>query len=193
MKSGPLPFLIPLALRVSQFIDRSHQILGRCTAWLCIVMIAVGSWNVVGRYVGRALGENLTSNVLIETQWYLFDLIFLLGGAYALQCNDFVRVDLLYSHFNTRQKAIANLVGTLLFQIPFCILILIYSWQFVSFSWATWEVSPDPDGLPVYPIKTMILVGFTTMLLQGISEVLKNLLILTGHLTPQDNSYGSEL
>jgi TRAP-type mannitol/chloroaromatic compound transport system permease small subunit len=72
-------------LKLSAWIDRCNEYLGRFVYWLSLIMIAVGTWNVIGRYVGRTLGQNLSSNALIETQWYIFDVIFLLGAAYTLK------------------------------------------------------------------------------------------------------------
>ena len=166
-------------LRLSRWIDGLNERVGRFTYWLVLVMIGVGVWNVIGRYLGNAIGRNLSSNAFIETQWYLFDLVFLLGGAYTLKHNSHVRVDVLQTNWNTQQKALADLVGTVLFLLPFCILVIVFSWRTVLESWATWETSPDPGGLPRYPIKSMIIVSFALLFLQGISEAIKNLAILT--------------
>lgn len=168
-------------LRFAQFIDRINATIGKLTAWLCVLVIAVGTWNVAGRYVGRAVGQNLSSNALIETQWYLFALIFLLGAAYTLQQDEFVRVDLVYSRLSPRYQALANFLGTVLFLLPFCGLILFYSWGTIANSWAIREMSPDPNGLPRYPIKTMILVSFSLLFLQGIAEAIKNFATFTGY------------
>ena len=149
-------------------------------------MVLVGVWNVVGRYLGRWLGQNLTSNALIEIQWYLFDLVFLLGAAYALKHNEHVRVDLFYKGWNRKRKALANLICTLLFLIPFSVMVIYYSWGTIINSWKIWEISPDPGGLPRYPIKSMIIVGFVLLIFQGISEAIKNWAIFTDKLTPQE-------
>ena len=169
-------------LQVARRIDRFINVIGKLAYWLVLVMIGVGVWNVLGRYVGNAIGQNLSSNGLIETQWYLFDLVFLLGAAYTLQHNDHVRVDVFYARFNQKQKAIADLIGTVFFLIPFSILVLYFSWGAVSKSWAVRETSPDPGGLLRYPIKTMILVCFVLLILQGIADAIKNWAIIQGHL-----------
>ena len=172
-------------LQVARRIDRFVNTIGKLAYWLVLVMIGIGVWNVLGRYVGNAIGQNLSSNGLIETQWYLFDLVFLLGAAYTLQHNDHVRVDVFYARFNPKQKAIADLVGTLFFLIPFSILVLYFSWGAISKSWAVRETSPDPGGLLRYPIKTMILICFVLLILQGISDAIKNWAIIQGHPTKQ--------
>lgn len=170
-------------LRLSRIIDAVNEYLGRATYWLVLLMVLVGVWNVIGRYGGYLLGRNLTSNALIEIQWYIFDIIFLLGAAYTLKRNEHVRVDVLYSTWNRKQRAIADLAGSVLFLIPFCIMVIYFSWDTILASWAIREGSPDPGGLPRYPIKTMIIVGFVFLIFQGISEAIKNLAIVTGHIT----------
>ena len=172
-------------LALSRWIDRVNSLIGRLASGLLLVMIAVGSWNVIGRYVGQAVGRNLSSNALIETQWYLFSIVFLLGAAYTLRRNDHVRVDVLYSRWNPRQQARANLAGTLLFLLPFSTLMLWFSWQWVLASWRIQEQSPDPGGLPRYPIKTVILLSFITLIFQGISEAIKSFAQLRSGVAPE--------
>mgnify|MGYP003552348803 FL=1 len=109
-----------------------------------------------------------SSNAYLEAQWYLFSLIFLLGGAYALKHNAHVRIDLVYGRLSKRTQAWIDLVGTLLFLIPM--------------SLAIRETSPDVGGLPRWPIKIALPVGFALLALQGLSELIKRLAFLTGHL-----------
>lgn len=181
-----------ILLRLSRMIDGLNELIGRLTYWLVMLMVLVGVWNVIGRYLGRSIGQNLTSNALIEIQWYIFDLVFLLGGAYALKHNEHVRVDIFYTRWSPKRKALANLIGTILFLIPFSIIVIIVSWGAVFNSWAILETSPDPGGLPRYPIKTMIIVSFILLFLQGISEAIKNFAIFTGKLAPYQESHESE-
>jgi len=170
--------LLPIARK----IDRLTNLIGQLASWLVLVMIGVGVWNVLSRYIGHAIGKNLSANGLIETQWYLFDIVFLLGAAYALQHQEHVRVDVFYAQWNRRRKALADLLGTLFFLLPFSALVIYFSWGSVVRSWSVWETSPDPGGLARYPIKTMIIVSFTLLILQGISDVIKNWAIYTGVL-----------
>lgn len=154
-------------------------------------MIGVGVWNVLGRYIGNAIGQNLSSNALIETQWYLFDLVFLLGAAYTLQHNEHVRVDVFYDRWNKRRQAMANLFGTLVFLLPFSVLVIYFSWGSVLQSWAVRETSPDPGGLARYPIKSMIIVSFLLLIAQGISDAIKNWAIIKGYLPERQPTDGS--
>ena len=165
-------------LQLSRFIDTVNEWIGRLAYWLVLFMVLIGVWNVVGRYLGRLVGYNLTSNALIEIQWYLFDLVFLLGGAYALKHNGHVRVDIFYKDLSPRRKALINFVGSLVL-ISFCAWVIYYSWGTVLNSWENWEMSPDPGGLPRYPIKSFIIIGLLLVIFQGISEAIKNLAILT--------------
>ena len=175
-------------LALAQGIDRVIAWIGQSAAWLALVMLAIGGWNVVGRYVGKILGQNLSSNSLLEAQWYLFDLIFLLGAAYTLKKNDHVRVDIIYKSLGDRQRALVNLLGTLLFLLPFCGLVIFYSWGSVVNSWQIWENSPDPGGLPRYPIKSIIIVSFVLLIIQGISEAIKNWVIVCGYGTAKGDN-----
>ncbi|MGB7440292.1 MAG: TRAP transporter small permease subunit [Coleofasciculaceae cyanobacterium] len=180
-------------LSISRIIDTFNEWVGRLTYWLVLFMVFVGVWNVVGRYLGRYLGQNLSSNAFIETQWYLFDLVFLLGAAYTLRHDEHVRVDVFFKNWNYKWRALANLIGTFLFLIPFCLMVIYFSWGTILNSWKILEVSPDPGGLPRYPIKSIIIVSFVLLILQGISEGIKNLAIFTGNLTPQEERHDSSL
>ena len=164
----------PVDWAVAQ-IDRLSEAMGRTVSWLTLAMVLVGAYNAVARYVGRFLGLNLSSNALIETQWYMFSLVFLLAASYALRRDAHVRVDVVYGGLSPRQKAWIDLLGSLLFLIPFCVFGLVVSWPSVRNSIAVLEVSPDPGGLPRYPIKAVILVSFTLLLLQGLAEFVRNL------------------
>jgi TRAP-type mannitol/chloroaromatic compound transport system permease small subunit len=175
-------------LRLSSAIDQINEKIGQLALWLVLLMVGVGVWNVIGRYIGKAIGQNLTSNAWIETQWYIFDLVFLLGAAYALKHDEHVRVDIFYSRWNRKWRALADLFGTIFFLIPFSLLVIYFSWNAIAQSWITREVSPDPGGLVRYPIKTMIIVSFVLLIVQGVSEIIKNWAIYTGQLPPQRDS-----
>lgn len=150
---------------------------GVASAGMVFLMVVLGVWNVIGRYLGKIIGQNLSSNGLIELQWYLFDIVFFMGAAYALKNNSHVRVDVFYKDFSPKLKALINILGVVLFLFPFCGVIIYFSWQYVLSSWQTGEVSADEGGLPRYPIKTLIIVGPALLILQGFSELIKNIAI----------------
>jgi TRAP-type mannitol/chloroaromatic compound transport system permease small subunit len=163
-------------------IDRLNDWIYALIRWLTLAMIVVGAYNAIARYVTRWTGVPLSSNAYFELQWYMFSVIFLLGAAYALNHDAHVRVDVVYSRLSERGRAWVDVLGTLFFLIPFCVLMLVTSWPAVRNSWAVREVSPDPGGLPRYPIKALVLVCFALLLLQALSQLVKKSAILRGYV-----------
>jgi len=168
------------ALALSRRIDSLTNLIGKGSSWLILAMTLIGAFNAVARYLGRYLGVNLSSNAYIELQWYMFSLVFLLGAAYALRKDSHVRVDVLYGRLSRRGRAWIDLLGTLLFLLPFSLFALWVSWPSVLSSWKVLETSPDPGGLVRYPIKSMILVCFFLLALQAVSELIKLVSFLRG-------------
>lgn len=177
------PGLVPTA------IDRLNGAIGHFVRWLVALMVFFGAFNAVARYLNRFTDTNLASNAYLEAQWYLFSLVFLLGAAYALREDAHVRVDVLYGRLGPRGKAWIDLAGTVLFLIPFSILMLWVSWPSVAASWRVRELSPDPGGLPRYPIKTVALVAFVLLLLQGVSQLYKQVALLRGTVEPAEEGH----
>ena len=181
--------LIRKLLKFSQFIDNGADKLGWLSNWLVLLTIGVGFFNVVVRYMGRFIGVQLSSNALLELQWYLFSLTFLFGFVYILRHGENVRVDFLYTNMSEKKRALVDFVGTVLFLIPFCLLGIwvtinpvLQSWGRLSDgSWGTWEISSDANGLPRAPIKTMVSIALLLLLLQSISQAIKYLAVLLGY------------
>jgi TRAP-type mannitol/chloroaromatic compound transport system permease small subunit len=161
-----------------QWIDNLNERLGRITSWLVLLVVLLGAWNAVARYLTRFTDHQLSSNAYLEAQWYLFSAIFLLGAAYTLQRDEHVRVDVLHGALPVRARAAIDLAGTLLFLIPFCVFMIWASWFPVKNSWAILENSPDPGGLPRYPVKTLIPLAFVLLLLQGVAILKKKAALL---------------
>jgi TRAP-type mannitol/chloroaromatic compound transport system permease small subunit len=180
-----------LLLSLASAIDWLTEQIGRLAVMIVPLLVVIGFTNVITRFVGRAIGQQLSSNAAIEWQWYLFSILFLLLFAYILKHNVNVRVDFLYANWSPKQRAIVDLVGTLLFIIPFCLMGMYYSWGPILSSWGrqfdgtwgTWEISPDPNGLPRAPIRSMILVGLGLLLLQSISQTIKYVAVINGTLS----------
>jgi TRAP-type mannitol/chloroaromatic compound transport system permease small subunit len=168
--------------RLADFIDRLSDRLGRWVSWLILAMVLVGAANAVGRYAGRSLGLNLSSNAALELQWYLFSLVFLLAAGYTLKRDSHVRVDVIYGRLSAKMRSWIDLLGGVLFLLPFCIFSLWVSWPSVRNSWAVFEQSPDPGGLARYPIKSVILVAFALLALQGLAQVIHSVGALRGDL-----------
>lgn len=182
-------------LRVARTIDRMNSWIGRGCAWLAVIMVAIGAYNAIVRYLSRYTGVGLSSNAYIELQWYLFSVLFLLGAAHTLERGGHVRVDVIYAKFSAKARAWIDLVGTILFLIPFTLMAIVVSWPSVRNSWKVLEVSPDPGGLPRYPVKTVILLGFALLLIQGTSQSIKVIARLRGVDTPafpEDSPTGGE-
>lgn len=182
-------------LRVAAVIDRLSERVGRAASWLTLLMVLIGAFNAIARYLGRFVGVQLSSNGWLELQWYLFSLIFLLAAAYALRTDSHVRVDVLFARISDRGRAWINVIGTAALLIPFCIFMLVVSWSTVRNSWAIREVSSDPGGLPRYPLKTFILVCFALLLLQAVAELIREIAALrrgtpTEHDRPHEPTEG---
>lgn len=180
--------------RAASWIDRMNDRIGAVIRWLVLVMVVVGAYNALARYTTPYTDLSLTSNALIDLQWYLFSLVFLLGAAYALNHDVHVRVDVLYSRLGPRGQAWIDLLGTVLFLLPFSAVMLWVCFPAVRNSWVIGEVSPDPGGLPRYPIKAVILVSFVLLLLQGAAQVVKKVAVIrTGEPLDGDRGLRAEL
>lgn len=155
-------------------VDGLNDKIGVTIRWLTLIMVLIGAAGALVRYFARGLGLSLNLTPLIEAQWYAFSVIFLMGAAYGLSKDVHVRVDVLYSALSKKVRAWIDLVGTVIFLVPFSVLMLYVSWPAVRNSFAVREVSPDPGGLPRYPIKALILVSFALLLLQAVSQLLKH-------------------
>lgn len=175
----PATGLWAVAAGFSRVIDAISGFFGKISQFLVFVVFAAGILNVTLRYVGRAIGEQLTSNLWIEAQWYLFALIALLGLAIGVRDGVNPRVDFWYADFSVKKKAAVDLFfhwGLLAFSF----VALRISWPFVERSFTSRETSPDPNGLSRWPLKAVILLAFTLFLLQVVSEIIKSSLTVAG-------------
>jgi TRAP-type mannitol/chloroaromatic compound transport system permease small subunit len=160
--------------KLTSRLDRLSEAIGKFSSWFVGAMVLVTCLVVLLRY-----GLNMGSVFLQDVVLYLHGALFLLGAAFTLNRDSHVRVDIFYRNFSDRTKALVNVIGNLIFLMPFCITVFIYSWGFVEFSWKIMEKSPEPDGIPlVYLQKTLLLVVCVLLFLQSISETLKNFMRL---------------
>ncbi|WP_135257367.1 TRAP transporter small permease subunit [Thermus caldilimi] len=164
-------------LAISRFIDALNERVGTLVVWLVLAVTLLSAANALMRYIFR-----YSSNAYLEAQWYLFSLIFLWGAGWTLKHNGHVRVDVLYARFSPRTRLWIDFLGTLLFLLPMVVLTLWLAWPIVAESVRIREWSPDAGGLPRWPIKVALLVGFVLLGLQGISELIKRGLTLAGKL-----------
>ena len=183
--------------QVARLFDRINAGAAWLARWAVLLMLAIGIWNVIGRYLGSAIGINLSSNGLIEAQWYLFDLIFLLGLGWTLQKGGHVRVDVLQSRWSERRRNRQELKGLLVLLLPFAFGVMAIAIAPALRAWSIGELSPDPGGLPRTWVKTLIPLGFLLLGLQGVAEALRLRLALqkgeTDPATDKQNQGGPAL
>lgn len=168
--------LVRTVSSISAAIDIINKKIGEWVSYFTFLMAAITFVVVILRY-----GFNLGWIAMQESIVYLHAAVFLLGSAYTLQHDGHVRVDVFYRGFSEKRKALVNLVGTLFLLLPVMLFITLVSWHYVLESWQTLEGSMESGGLPfLYVLKSFILLFSITMLLQGISEVIKQSMILAG-------------
>lgn len=154
-----------LARRIDAWQDR----FGRGVSWLSLLMVIVVFEDVLSRYLFRR-----TFVFMQEFEWYLFGTLYLLAAGYTMLYDEHVRVDIVYSKLSPRRKAWLDFVLLWIFFFPSCLLVVYTAWPFVRNSWAVWEGSPDPGGIPGrWALKSMIILGFLGLLVQGISQAIK--------------------
>jgi TRAP-type mannitol/chloroaromatic compound transport system permease small subunit len=161
---------------IARFIDRINQWVGNGVAWVTLGLVLVVFVDVVMRYL-----LNASFVFTQELEWHLFGFIFLIGAGYTLLHDGHVRVDIIYQRLGIKGRAWTNLLGVIFFLIPGCIMVISTSWQFAANSFSMMEGSPDPGGIPFrFIIKGCIPVGFTLLLLQGISLGLHSFMQILG-------------
>jgi len=156
---------------ICRWIDSINEWIGRGVAFITAGLVVVMFSDVVMRYLFKK------SFVLVqELEWHLFGFIFLIGAGYTLLYDGHVRVDVIYQKLKPAAKAWINLLGTIFFLIPGCLMVIITSWKFTHNSWMVFEGSPDPGGIPLrFIIKGAITVGFALLLMQGLALGLRSL------------------
>lgn len=159
-----------LLLRFSRAVDALNRMIGRATYWLVLVAVLISSFNAIAR---KTL--SMSSNAMLEIQWYLFAAIFLLCAGYTLLNNEHVRVDLIFGRLSRRKQLMVEMFGTLVFLAPMTILILVLSWNPFMDALTSGEVSSNAGGLIRWPVKLLIPVGFALLALQGVSELIKSI------------------
>ena len=166
--------MIQLLSKIENGIGALNEALGRMASWLTFVLVLLVCFDVTVRYL-----FNDTQAWIMELEWHLFALIFLLGAGYTLKHDHHVRVDLFYTKFSKRDKAWVNLIGAILFLIPWCLIIITFSFHYANTSFQIGEGSPDPGGLPArYLIKFAITFGIGLLLLQAIASVCNSIITL---------------
>ncbi len=164
-------------LRLSGVIDAINRRIGQWVAWAILLAVVISTGNAVVRKL-----FDTSSNAWLEMQWYLFGAVFMLCASWTLLANEHIRIDVVNNLFPKAARDWIDVMGHLLFLLPFTILMV---WLTVPFVWKSFigtEQSVNAGGLIVWPAKFLILLGFVMLTAQGISELIKRLAIITGDL-----------
>lgn len=165
-----------LLIKVSTFISQLNHFIGCTLSWLTALMACV----MVIVVIGRAL--NIGNLALQESITYMHALVFMLCLGFTLKEKGHVRVDINYRKLNPLDKAWVDVIGSIVFLLPFALFLTLISWQFVKESWRIWEGSANPGGIQaVFLLKTLIPISGILLALQGVAECLRNTFtLLTG-------------
>ena len=169
---------VGILLAFSRWIDWVNQLLGKVADWLVLLSCLVSAGNAMVRYA-----YDISSNAWLELQWYMFAWIVMLGASYTLKRNEHVRVDIFYMTLSRRGQIWVDIIGTVLFLLPACVLLAWLSWPFFLQSFPN-EYSTNAGGLLRWPVKLLVPAGFVLVALQGVSELIKRIAALRGHEIP---------
>jgi TRAP-type mannitol/chloroaromatic compound transport system permease small subunit len=165
-------------LAISAAIDRLNAKIGAVANFLILLSCLVSAGNAMTRYA-----FNLSSNAWLEAQWYMFAVVVMFGASYTLRRNEHVRVEIFYLMLSERGQEWLDLICTLLFMVPVCLLLAYLSWPFFYQAFEVNEWSSNAGGLLRWPIKFVLPGGFALLALQGVSESIKRIAALKGATT----------
>lgn len=169
-------------LRFSFVTDKVTAVISRVASWLVLATVLVSVANAFIRYIGSIQIGSLTltsSNAWLEMQWYLFSGVFLLAAAHTLQRNEHVRVDVIFVSLPKRVQQWINLLGHVFMLLPFSALMIFFAVPFMMTAYKQSEVSGN-GGLLIWPVKALVVIGFTLLFLQCLSEIIKQIAIMRG-------------
>jgi TRAP-type mannitol/chloroaromatic compound transport system permease small subunit len=162
-------------LKLSRWIDTMTEFVGRWVSWLILAAVLISAANAIVR---KAF--NMSSNGLLEIQWYLFAAVFLLAAGYTMLRGEHVRIDVVLGRFSKRTQLTVEAVCIVLFLFPFCLNVIRLVWPLVVTAYVTGEMSSNAGGLIRWPVFALVPVGFTLLLVQGVSELIKRIAFLQG-------------
>ena len=162
-------------MMISRGIDRLNQTVGQFTTWLILATTLISAGNAIVR---KAFDSS--SNALLEVQWYLFAAVFMLGAGYGLLKNSHVRIDFISGMLSPRTRNWIDVGGILLALFPFCVICIYLSWPLFMQALNTGEMSSNAGGLIRWPVYALVPAGFTLLMLQGLSELIKRISFLMG-------------
>ena len=162
-------------LKISNGIDAFTKWMGKRLAWLILVAVVVSALNAVVRK-----SFDTSSNSWLELQWVLFSIVFLLCSSWTLLDNEHIRIDIVNNLLPKPVRNAIELIGHGFFLLPLCIIMIITGGPFFMRSVEINEQSGNAGGLPQWPAKSLIIIGFTMLLVQGISELIKRIAVMRG-------------
>lgn len=162
-------------LKLSRGIDAFTRWTGKRLAWLILVAVIVSALNAIVRKV-----FDTSSNSWLELQWVLFSIVFLLCSPWTLLDNEHIRIDIVNQMLPKRVRDSIDVVGHVVFLMPLCIVMIVTGGPFFMRSVEINEQSGNAGGLPQWPAKSLIIIGFTFLLAQGISELIKRIAVMRG-------------
>jgi TRAP-type mannitol/chloroaromatic compound transport system permease small subunit len=164
-------------LKLSRLIDLVNTWIGKVTMWLVLAAVLISAGNAIIR---KAF--NIGSNAFLEIQWYLFAAVFMLGVGYVMLKNAHVRIDFISSKLSKRTNAIIDAIGIIVFTIPLSVIMIDLGWPLFMRAFTSGEMSQNAGGLIRWPVMGLVPLGFAILLLQAVSELIKRIGFLTGHL-----------
>ena len=184
---GALDKVVDALLPLARAIDTMNRWLGKRIAWLIMAAVLVSATNAIVRKVFDA-----SSNSWLELQWVLFSIVFLLCSPWTLLDNEHIRIDIVNQMLPKRVRSTIDVVGHALFLLPLCIIMVITSIPFFWRSWLIDEQSGNAGGLPQWPSKSLLMIAFALLFLQGISELIKRIAVMNGTIPdPHENQKSS--
>ena len=162
-------------LNISRGIDALTRWLGKRLAWLILVAVVVSALNATVRKT-----FDISSNSWLELQWVLFSIVFLLCSSWTLLDNEHIRIDIVNNLLPKQVRNSIDVIGHAFFLIPLCIVMIITGGPFFMRSVEINEQSGNAGGLPQWPAKSLIIIGFTMLLVQGMSELIKRIAVMRG-------------
>jgi TRAP-type mannitol/chloroaromatic compound transport system permease small subunit len=162
-------------LPVSRSIDALNLHIGKWVSWLILAMVLISATNATVRKV-----FDTSSNAWLELQWVLFSMVFLLCSPWTLLANEHIRIDIINNMLPKQVRNVIDVVGHALFLLPLCLLMVVTGLPFFIRSYEINEQSMNAGGLPQWPAKFLVFLGFLLLFLQGISELLKRIAIMRG-------------
>lgn len=165
----------PVGLYISRAIDAVNIAIGRVVAWAIFVAVIISAVNAVIRKL-----FDMSSNAWLELQWVLFGAVFLLCASWTLIANEHIRIDIINSRFSRRVRNYIEVIGHVTFLLPFAWVMMITTVPFAMRSYALNEQSLNAGGLPQWPAKFLVPIGFILLFAQGVSELIKRIAIMRG-------------